>query len=134
LLFINSRVGTILAPPPLGGEGGVSLRDTPLYYPLQVLVKLFCTIFFRFFWKNLLTECDFSDNFSPMKTQNMINQLDEITFGNFGRARSLSIAGRSCVICGGRADTFKDELSKKEFGISGMCQACQDQVFCEPEE
>jgi hypothetical protein len=69
-----------------------------------------------------------------MKTQNMINQLDEITFGNFGRARSLSIAGRSCVICGGRADTFKDALSEKEFGISGMCQGCQDQVFCEPEE
>ena len=133
---MNSRAGTILAPPPppRGGGGGVSLRDTPLYYPLQVFVKLFCTIFFRFFWKNLLTEYDFSDNFSPMKTQNMINQLDEITFGNFGRARSLSIAGRSCVICGGRADTFKDALSEKEFGISGMCQACQDQVFCEPEE
>jgi len=81
-----------------------------------------------------LTTHDFSDTFSPMKTENMINQLDDITFANFGRARSLSIAGRSCVICGGRADTFKDELSKKEFGISGMCQACQDQVFCEPEE
>jgi len=133
---MNSRAGTTLAPPPPppGGGGGVSPRDTPLYYPLQVFVKLFCTIFFRFFWKNLLTEYDFSDNFSPMKTQNMINQLDEITFGNFGRARSLSIAGRSCVICGGRADTFKDALSEKEFGISGMCQACQDQVFCEPEE
>jgi len=81
-----------------------------------------------------LTRSDFSINFFPMKTQNMINQLDEITFGNFGRARSLSIAGRSCVICGGRADTFKDALSEKEFGISGMCQACQDSVFCEPEE
>lgn len=24
---------------------------------------------------------------------------------------------------------FKDELSKKEFQISGMCQECQDEVF-----
>ena len=25
--------------------------------------------------------------------------------------------------------TFKDELSKKEFGISGLCQECQDKTF-----
>lgn len=24
---------------------------------------------------------------------------------------------------------FKDELSKKEYEISGMCQKCQDEVF-----
>lgn len=24
---------------------------------------------------------------------------------------------------------FRDELSKKEFGISGMCQSCQDKTF-----
>lgn len=25
---------------------------------------------------------------------------------------------------------FKDELSVREFCISGMCQECQDEVFC----
>ena len=80
-----------------------------------------------------MTRNDFSDNLFVMKTQQMTATLDEITFGNFGRARSLSIAGRSCVICGGRADTFKDALSEKEFGISGMCQICQDEVFVEAE-
>jgi hypothetical protein len=24
---------------------------------------------------------------------------------------------------------FRDELSKKEFHVSGMCQSCQDSVF-----
>ena len=24
---------------------------------------------------------------------------------------------------------FKDSLSRKEFGISGMCQKCQDKIF-----
>ena len=24
---------------------------------------------------------------------------------------------------------FRDALSRKEFGISGMCQQCQDEVF-----
>ena len=27
---------------------------------------------------------------------------------------------------------FKDALSRKEFGISGICQECQDKVFAEP--
>jgi hypothetical protein len=26
-------------------------------------------------------------------------------------------------------DSFKDELSRKEFGISGLCKKCQDSVF-----
>lgn len=28
---------------------------------------------------------------------------------------------------------FQDELSKKEFGISGLCQRCQDKFFKEDE-
>lgn len=37
-----------------------------------------------------------------------------------------------CPLCSKKIDPdkeFKDELSKVEFGISGMCQSCQDQVF-----
>ena len=26
-------------------------------------------------------------------------------------------------------DDFKDELSKKEYSISGLCQKCQDEIF-----
>lgn len=47
-----------------------------------------------------------------------------------------SLDAKKCPIC--KVDTsspvFKDELSKKEFGISGMCQSCQDDIFCEPPE
>lgn len=28
---------------------------------------------------------------------------------------------------------FRDELSKREFKISGLCQECQDETFAEPE-
>ena len=28
---------------------------------------------------------------------------------------------------------FRDEESRREFHISGMCQKCQDEVFNEPE-
>lgn len=28
---------------------------------------------------------------------------------------------------------FKDELSRKEYGISGVCQVCQDKIFGDKE-
>lgn len=28
-----------------------------------------------------------------------------------------------------KEEDFKDELSRKEYSISGMCQICQDQTF-----
>lgn len=31
--------------------------------------------------------------------------------------------------CGGPATEFTDELSKKEYTISGLCQECQDAIF-----
>ena len=36
-----------------------------------------------------------------------------------------------CPSCKDRihTDEFKDELSVKEFGISGLCQTCQDKIF-----
>ena len=36
-----------------------------------------------------------------------------------------------CPFCGEKIkmDNFKDELSRKEFEISGMCQKCQDNIF-----
>jgi hypothetical protein len=33
--------------------------------------------------------------------------------------------------CGGEAVEFKDERSKNEYIISGLCQECQDNVFGE---
>lgn len=34
-----------------------------------------------------------------------------------------------CATCGGKIGKFKDESSEKEYGISGMCQKCQDKIF-----
>lgn len=41
-------------------------------------------------------------------------------------------AGR-CPTCKSEITPFRDELSKKEFSISGMCQSCQDSVFGDKE-
>ena len=37
-------------------------------------------------------------------------------------------AGR-CPTCQDEITEFRNEISKKEFSISGMCQKCQDSVF-----
>ena len=37
-----------------------------------------------------------------------------------------------CPFCDKKIDVeneFRDEISKREFGISGMCQSCQDDFF-----
>ena len=68
----------------------------------------------------------------------MMNELDnvkeEMAFKLFGRSRTLAIAGKGCVKCGESAVDFRDELSRKEFGISGLCQGCQDGIFGGEEE
>lgn len=43
--------------------------------------------------------------------------------------RRTAILEDRCVICGQPATEFSNELSEKEFSISGMCQRCQDDIF-----
>lgn len=50
----------------------------------------------------------------------------------------ISIIPFECMICPtiiSEPDKhFKDELSKREFVISGLCQYCQDEIFKGPDE
>lgn len=39
-----------------------------------------------------------------------------------------------CPFCKKPIGKFRDELSHREYGISGLCQACQDETFKEVEE
>lgn len=51
----------------------------------------------------------------------------------FGHDRRESITKDVClpppIGCGKPALEFKDDLSRKEFTISGLCQSCQDEIF-----
>ena len=69
-----------------------------------------------------------------------MNDLDtfkeDMAMKLFGRSKVLAVAGNQCVKCGasviltkdGGLD-FRDELSEREYGISGLCQTCQDGIF-----
>lgn len=39
-----------------------------------------------------------------------------------------------CVLCHKPVGDFKDEVSRREYRISGLCQKCQDDFFEEEEE
>jgi len=54
---------------------------------------------------------------------------EEMALQLFGRSPSVCKAGGQCVKCGEFNLEFNDELSRKEYGISGLCQCCQDGIF-----
>ena len=56
-------------------------------------------------------------------------EIDALLTQLTGRDRIVCIKTQNCARCGGEAKVFRDSLSKKEFTISAMCQACQDKVF-----
>lgn len=48
----------------------------------------------------------------------------------FPKAKKLRLSGK-CPSCTKeiKTDEFRDQLSVKEYTISGLCQDCQDMVF-----
>jgi len=54
---------------------------------------------------------------------------EEISMMFFGRSVSLAKAGNQCVCCGKSATEFRDDISKREWSISCLCQRCQDELF-----
>lgn len=55
--------------------------------------------------------------------------IDDLFYDLFGQDRRTTIQGNTCMSCKGEANKFNDELSKKEYRISGLCQKGQDEVF-----
>ena len=57
--------------------------------------------------------------------------LSEIVFN--GKDRVTCIQEGICITCddahGIKATSFRDDISRKEYSISAMCQSCQDDVF-----
>ena len=65
----------------------------------------------------------------PYEATDVAVKLEDMAQALFGRGRKVAMDNLLCVMCGGDANYFADELSRKEYGISGMCQTCQDKTF-----
>ena len=68
------------------------------------------------------------------KAEGVRKHLDGMTNIIYGRSASESIGNDVCVSCNEPAVEFTDELSRREFAISGLCQKCQDKIFNYDEE
>ena len=58
--------------------------------------------------------------------------IDAMLTSVFGVDRVKTISGGTCVSCDAEgiiASSFSDDISRKEYSISGMCQSCQDDLF-----
>lgn len=55
--------------------------------------------------------------------------LERVSTSLYGRSRLACIRNDTCVMCGSRAKEFRDDLSRREFAISSLCQKCQDETF-----
>lgn len=76
-------------------------------------------------WNKPITKVSMTSNELP------IPKLNSITKMMFPTAQIRINAGR-CPLCNNKingVDDFKDELSIREYSISGMCAACQNKTF-----
>lgn len=67
-----------------------------------------------------------------MKATEKHPALDLLLGGLTRKSRTVTISKGECMTCdsqGNNARSFTDDLSRKEYQISGMCQKCQDDFF-----
>ena len=57
------------------------------------------------------------------------SQVEAAIKGLTGFDRVGAITSNTCVFCHEPAVEFKDQISKKEYTVSGICQKCQDETF-----
>jgi hypothetical protein len=57
--------------------------------------------------------------------------IDDLLTKLVGISRQDAAKQKICPLCRQPIGEFRDELSRREYEISGMCQNCQDDVFGE---
>lgn len=63
------------------------------------------------------------------KSKEVEDALEKMCMEFYGRSRIESIRNDICVECGKPAAEFRDDLSRSEYTISGLCQTCQDKML-----
>jgi len=74
-------------------------------------------------------------NKTEMKWQplpSLKSEIDDLFKNLYGVDRKTSITNCTCVSCGVEnitENSFREDVSLREFHISGLCQVCQDKIF-----
>lgn len=64
-----------------------------------------------------------------MKATSKNPEIEGMLTALTGKNRVEVIKELKCMTCSDTIKSFRDELSLREYKISGMCQECQDKVF-----
>ena len=71
----------------------------------------------------------------PSKKSKIVEGVIDLLMGGQpgDNLRSKVIKSNMCVAaplgCGGNAEAFRDEVSRREYRLTGFCQNCQDNMF-----
>ena len=66
-----------------------------------------------------------------MRHKRIQDVIDEMTKDRIGLTQKDAQHHQVCTWCGNSVTMFRNQLSQKEYGISGFCQKCQDDTFGE---
>ncbi len=70
------------------------------------------------------------------RSPQMQEVVDQVFKASFGRTIGEAQGQAICTFCGSPVvvEDFVDDVSFREWQISGLCQACQDEIFMEEDE
>jgi len=63
-----------------------------------------------------------------MQSTTKASGIEDLLTSMTGVHRPTAVNSGKCVTCKRDAKSFRDEISRREYAITGMCQACQDEV------
>jgi hypothetical protein len=65
------------------------------------------------------------------RSKEMQKFTDNFAKKAFGKSQTECSEQKICVYCHKKVENedFRDDISRKEYGISGLCQKCQDDTF-----
>lgn len=64
-----------------------------------------------------------------MKSTKKSQKIEDLLTSINGVSRQDAAAKKICTWCKQPITEFRDDLSRKEWRISGFCQTCQDETF-----
>jgi len=63
------------------------------------------------------------------RSKNLQDLTDDLARKCFGISLAEAHGKKICIQCKEKVDEIQDELSRKEYEISGLCPSCQGEFF-----
>lgn len=98
-------------------------------YGYKIRSKDLLSILFKINHLQLSDPEVFKEQLMYYESDGLLNEYMELYTKVTGTEIPPRVSSTSCPTCNGEIGEFRDEISVREHGISGLCQSCQDSVF-----